>query len=95
MAILLLFVCFFLLLLLRVPIAFALGIVSAGFLIARSEVLLAVPQRMSAAVESFPLLAIPFYILMGKLVNEAGVAERIFGFAQCLRAGNRDIDLAR
>jgi len=84
MLVLLLFVCFFLLLLLRVPIAFALGIVSAGFLTAHGEVLLVVPQRMSATVDSFPLLAIPFYILMGKLVNEAGVTERIFGFAQCL-----------
>jgi len=80
MLVLLLFVCFFLLLLLRVPIAFALGIVSAGFLTAHGEVLLVVPQRMSATVDSFPLLAIPFYILMGKLVNEAGVTERIFGW---------------
>jgi tripartite ATP-independent transporter DctM subunit len=84
MVILLLFACFFLLLALRVPIAFALGIVSLGFLIGRGEVLLAVSQRMSAAADSFPLLAIPFYILMGKLVNEAGITERIFGFAQSL-----------
>ncbi len=84
MVILLLFACFFLLLALRVPIAFSLGIVSLGFLIGRGEVLLAVSQRMSAAADSFPLLAIPFYILMGKLVNEAGLTDRIFGFAQCL-----------
>ena len=84
MLILLLFACFFLLLALRVPIAFSLGIVSLGFLIARGEVLLAVSQRMSAAADSFPLLAIPFYILMGKLVNEAGLTDKIFGFAQSL-----------
>jgi tripartite ATP-independent transporter DctM subunit len=84
MTVLLLFACFFLLLALRVPIAYALGIVSLGFLAARGEVLLAVSQRMSAAVDSFPLLAIPFYILMGKLVNEAGLTDRIFGFAQSL-----------
>ncbi|OGB97446.1 MAG: ABC transporter permease [candidate division NC10 bacterium RIFCSPLOWO2_12_FULL_66_18] len=84
MLILLLFACFFLLLALRVPIAFSLGIVSLGFLIARGEVLLAVSQRMSAAADSFPLLAIPFYILMGKLVNEAGLTDKIFGFAQAL-----------
>ena len=75
MVILLLFACFFLLLALRVPIAFSLGIVSLGFLIARGEVLLAVSQRMSASVDSFPLLAIPFYILVGKLVTS--VASRI------------------
>ncbi|MFB3819510.1 MAG: TRAP transporter large permease [Candidatus Methylomirabilales bacterium] len=84
MTVLLLFAGFFLLLALRVPIAFALGAVSLGFLAARGEVLLAVSQRMSAAVDSFPLLAIPFYILMGKLVNEAGLTDRIFGFAQSL-----------
>lgn len=84
MLILLLFAGFFLLLLLRVPVAFSLGIVSLGFLAARGEVLLAVSQRMSAAADSFPLLAIPFYILMGKLVNEAGLTDRIFGLAQCL-----------
>jgi tripartite ATP-independent transporter DctM subunit len=84
MVILLLFACFFLLLALRVPIAFSLGIISLGFLIARGEVLLAVSQRMSAAADSFPLLAIPFYILMGKLVNEAGLTDKIFGFAQAL-----------
>ena len=84
MTILILFACFSLLLALRVPIAFSLGIVSLGFLIGRGEVLLAVSQRMSAAADSFPLLAIPFYILMGKLVNEAGLTDKIFGFAQAL-----------
>ena len=84
MTILFLFACFGLLLMLRIPIAFALGIVSLGFLIGKGEVLLPVAQRMSAAADSFPLLAIPFYILMGKLVNEAGVTDKIFGFAQSL-----------
>jgi tripartite ATP-independent transporter DctM subunit len=84
MTILILFAWFFLLLALRVPIAFSLGIVSLGLLMARGEVLLAVSQRMSAAADSFPLLAIPFYILMGKLVNEAGLTDKIFGFAQAL-----------
>ena len=84
MVIALIFGCFFLLLALRIPIGFSLGIVSLGFLIARGEVLLAVSQRMSAAADSFPLLAIPFYIIMGKLVNEAGLTDRIFGFARSL-----------
>ena len=84
MVIAIVFGCFFLLLALRIPIGFSLGIVSMGFLIARGEVLLAVSQRMSAAADSFPLLAIPFYIIMGKLVNEAGLTDRIFGFARSL-----------
>jgi tripartite ATP-independent transporter DctM subunit len=84
MTILFLFACFAVLLMLRIPIAFALGIVSLAFLVGKGEVLLPVAQRMSAAADSFPLLAIPFYILMGKLVNEAGVTDKIFGFAQSL-----------
>jgi len=84
MVIALIFACFLLLLALRIPVGFALGIVSMAFLIGRGEVLLAVTQRMSAAADSFPLLAIPFYIIMGKLVNEAGLTDRIFGFARAL-----------
>jgi len=84
MVIAIIFACFFLLLALRIPVGFSLGIVSMGFLVARGEVLLAVSQRMSAAADSFPLLAIPFYIIMGKLVNEAGLTDKIFGFARSL-----------
>ena len=38
-------------------------------------------QRMIAGVESFPLLAVPFFILAGNLMNTAGVTGRIYSFA--------------
>jgi len=38
-------------------------------------------QRMIAGVESFPLLAVPFFILAGNLMNIAGVTGRIYSFA--------------
>ena len=41
-------------------------------------------QRMIAGVESFPLLAVPFFILAGNLMNIAGVTGRIYRFAVAL-----------
>jgi TRAP-type C4-dicarboxylate transport system permease large subunit len=43
-----------------------------------------VAQRMIAGVESFPLLAVPFFILAGNLMNIAGVTGRIYAFALAL-----------
>lgn len=42
-----------------------------------------VPQRLWAGLESFPLLAIPFFVLAGSLMDVTGGAERIFAF--CLK----------
>ena len=44
-------------------------------------------QRMIAGVESFPLLAVPFFILAGNLMNIAGVTGRIYSFAWPWSAG--------
>jgi TRAP-type C4-dicarboxylate transport system permease large subunit len=43
-----------------------------------------VAQRMIAGVESFPLLAVPFFILAGNLMNSAGITNRIYNFALAL-----------
>ncbi|QRG05176.1 TRAP transporter large permease [Xanthobacter dioxanivorans] len=43
-----------------------------------------IAQRMIAGVESFPLLAVPFFILAGNLMNIAGVTGRIYAFAVAL-----------
>ena len=55
------------------PLAFTLGISALAALIAQGDVPLAVvTQRMFVAVDSFSLLAIPFFILAGELMNAAG-----------------------
>lgn len=41
-------------------------------------------QRMIAGIESFPLLAVPFFILAGNLMNIAGITTRIYDFAVAL-----------
>ena len=43
-----------------------------------------VVHRMIAGVDSFPLLAVPFFILAGNLMNIAGITTRIYNFAVAL-----------
>ncbi len=52
-----------------------------------------VVHRMVNGVDSFPLLAVPFFILAGNLMNTAGITDRIFGFARA--AGRLDARRAR
>ena len=44
-----------------------------------------VPQKIAQSANSFPLLAAPLFILMGNIMNSAGITERIFAFATALR----------
>lgn len=66
------------------PIAFALIIASIVVLLAQGETMISATQRLIAGIDSFPLLAIPFFILAGGLMNAAGITDRIFGFARSL-----------
>ncbi|AUG51285.1 TRAP transporter large permease [Thalassospira marina] len=69
-----------------VPIAVALAVTAVGTYLALGEtsILTMLPQRMYSATTSFTLLAIPFFILAGNLMNTGGVTERIFRFAAAL-----------
>lgn len=80
-----LFVVFFLLILLNVPIAFSLGIASVAYLLASGEgILTLVPQNMVKALDSFPLMAAPFFILAGKLMEHGGISKRLINFAESI-----------
>lgn len=69
------------LLLLGIPIALAMILSSTIFLLLTTSIpLTIVPQRLWGGLESFPLLAIPFFVLAGNLMNKTGGAERIFSF---------------
>jgi tripartite ATP-independent transporter DctM subunit len=71
-----------LLMLLGVPVALSLAGGSLVFLLITDQVpLLAVAQRMMGNIDSFALLAIPFFILAGNLMNTGGITKRIFAFA--------------
>jgi tripartite ATP-independent transporter DctM subunit len=72
--------------LLGLPIAVSMGLTAILTFLALGEpgLLSMVPQRMYAGTTGFPLLAIPFFILAGNLMNTGGMTHRIFRFAQCL-----------
>ena len=79
------FAAFGVLILLEVPIAFALVGSALLYLILNPIVpLTIVVQRMAPGIDSFPLLAVPLFILAGQLLNTSGIATRIFRFAHAL-----------
>lgn len=81
----LLFVLVFALIALGVPVAIALAGPSLIFILIDGHVpSLVVAHRMINGVDSFPLLAVPFFILAGNLMNSSGITERIFDFAKAL-----------
>jgi len=68
-----------------VPVAISMAVASVLYLVfynVAPDIIAA--QRMIAGVESFPLLAVPFFILAGNLMNSAGVTGRIYSFAVAL-----------
>jgi TRAP-type C4-dicarboxylate transport system permease large subunit len=76
---------FLVLMLVGMPVALAMVIASMLYIIATGSVPdVVVAQRMIAGVESFPLLAVPFFILAGNLMNIAGITGRIYNFAVAL-----------
>lgn len=80
-----LFLAFLGLMLLGVPVAVALGGASLVYVwIDQSVPPLVVLHRMASGVDSFPLLAVPFFVMAGSLMNSAGITERIYSFATAL-----------
>src|SRR3546814_18359127 len=76
---------FLLLMIFGVPVAVSMAGASLFFVLWSGSVPdVVVAQRMIAGVESFPLLAVPFFILAGNLMNIAGITARISNFAVAL-----------
>jgi len=76
---------FLVLMLIGVPVAISMAVASVLYIVLfgiAPDIIVA--QRMIAGVESFPLLAVPFFILAGNLMNSAGVTGRIYSFAVAL-----------
>ena len=67
------------------PIAIAMAIGSLIYIWLNGSIPpLTVIHRMVGGIDSFPLLAVPFFIYAGNLMNSAGITNRIFGFALAL-----------
>jgi TRAP-type C4-dicarboxylate transport system permease large subunit len=76
---------FLVLMILGLPVALSMAVSSLLYILVTGMVPdVIVAQRMIAGVESFPLLAVPFFILAGNLMNIAGVTGRIYAFAVAL-----------
>lgn len=72
---------FLVLALIGTPLAFALGLASIGGLVASGLGPAVLPQRMMHSVNSFPLMAIPLFMLAGELMVRAGILQRLVAFS--------------
>lgn len=64
-----------------IPIAYSLGISSLITVVQQGLPLMVIPQKLFAGMDSFPLLAIPFFMLSGDLMNGGGLNKRIIRVA--------------
>lgn len=81
----LLFLSFFILIVIGVPVAFSLGLGGLiSLILEQSMPLTIIPQRLATGTNSFILLCIPFFVLAGELMNSGGIAKRLFKFCNVL-----------
>jgi TRAP-type mannitol/chloroaromatic compound transport system permease large subunit len=75
---------FTLLLVLGVPVAFAIGLSSVATILAAGLPVAVVFQKMVGGMQVFSFLAIPFFVFAGELMLYGGIADRIVKFANSL-----------
>ena len=70
---------------LGMPVAFAVGVASLVFYLASDTIPAQIGiQRIATATQSFPLLAVPLFVLAGNLMNSSGITDRIIALAKVL-----------
>lgn len=80
----LLLILFFAMVLMKIPIAYALGLASM-YIIHRLDIPMETSLNiMYTSVNSFALLAIPFFLLLGRLMNVGGITDRLFKLSEAL-----------
>lgn len=89
MTIAVLFGSFALLLLLTVPIGIAIGLSTLATIVYSGNLPVEfLAKELVTSVDSFPLMAVPFFILAGEIMGKGGISERLFNVANAL-VGNR------
>jgi tripartite ATP-independent transporter DctM subunit len=86
-SILFLFISFFVLLFYGVPVAYSIGISTTLTLLLNIPFfpgIITITQRITIGIDNFALLAIPFFVLAGEIMNRGGIAERLVNFAKSL-----------
>jgi tripartite ATP-independent transporter DctM subunit len=83
---LLMLLALFVLVAINVPIAVALGVIAAAAMVAKSgpDSLLAAAVTMFDGAKTFPLIAIPLFVLAGAIMNTSGISRRLIAFASAL-----------
>lgn len=66
------------------PVSFSLIFMGMAWLLIEGGTMITAPQRLIGGIDSFPLLAVPCFILAGVAMNSGGVTDRIYGFAKAL-----------
>lgn len=78
----LLSIIFFALMFLGAPVAFAIGIAGFVFFVTDASMPMSIGvQKIATLSQSFPLLAVPFFVFAGHLMNESGITARLFRFS--------------
>ena len=73
-------VIMFALILVGVPITYALGIASLGFLLHPACRWIRFAQKLAVSVDNFTLISLPFFIIAGNVMNHGGITRRLFAF---------------
>lgn len=74
----------FLFVALGIPVAFSLGLSNLAIMLAMDMPFMVLAQKMISGMNSFPLLAIPFFMFVGEVMNRGGIAKRLVDFADAL-----------
>jgi tripartite ATP-independent transporter DctM subunit len=76
---------FLALMFLGMPVAFAVGVASIVFFLSSDTIPAEIGvQRIASATQSFPLLAVPLFVLAGNLMNASGITDRIISLAKVM-----------
>ncbi len=75
---------FVLFLFIGIPIAFTLGIITLLVMQLNGYPLTLIAQRVFVGLDSFPLMALPLFILAGNIMNRTGVTDKLWNFARSL-----------
>jgi tripartite ATP-independent transporter DctM subunit len=75
---------FILLIILGCPIAFAMILAFIAYCVVSGTPLTLLPIKLVGAVDSFPLMAVPFFIMAASIMNKVGVTDRLFDFASAV-----------
>ena len=81
LAVLVLLGSFAVMIFLRFPIAYAVGLSSLFCLLVQGNSLVAIPRLMVKGISSFSLMAVPFFITMGVLMGSGGISEKLIALA--------------